>query len=160
MTLAYIGIGSNLDEPQSQVKRALQALAAVPRSRLVRQSSLYRSSPVGFAAQPDFVNAVAALETELDARGLLRELQAIETRQGRQRSFAHAPRTLDLDLLLFGDERCADAELVVPHPRMHERAFVLQPLVEIAPQASIPGHGSAIACLRRVSGQKVERIAP
>jgi len=155
---AYIGLGSNLAEPRSQVERALQELAALPRCRLIGRSSLYRSAPVGHAAQPDFVNAVAALDTELDAHGLLRELQALEARHGRARSFPNAPRTLDLDLLLFGSERIADERLVVPHPRMHERAFVLEPLLEIAPQAEIPGHGSARACLGGQPGQKVERI--
>jgi len=160
VTLAYIGLGANLAEPQLQVERAVQELASLPRSRLTARSSLYRSAPVGYAAQPDFVNAVAAIETKLDAHVLLRELQAIEAQHARARSFPNAPRTLDLDLLLFGDERIADSALVVPHPRMHERAFVLQPLVEIAPQASIPGRGSAAACLGRLSGQKVERIVP
>ena len=160
MTVAYIGLGSNLAEPQSQVESALRELARLPRSRLVARSALYRSAPVGYAAQPDFVNAVAALETELGAHELLRELQALEKRHARARSFPNAPRTLDLDLLLFGDERIADAELVVPHARMHERAFVLQPLAELAAQARIPGHGRVQDLLERCRGQEVERIAP
>ena len=160
MTLAYIGLGSNLAEPQSQVEGALSELESLPRSRVIARSSLYRSAPVGHAAQPDFINAVAALETALGARGLLRELQAIENRHARSRSFPSAPRTLDLDLLLFGDERLADADLVVPHPRMHERAFVLEPLLEIAPDALIPGHGGAQALLERCRDQKVQRIGP
>ena len=157
MTLAYIGIGSNLDEPQAQVERAFDELARLPRTRLSARSSLYRTAPVGYAAQPDFVNAVAELDTSLRARELLAELLAIEARHGRRRSFANAPRTLDLDLLLFGDLRIDEAHLVVPHPRMHERAFVLRPLVEIAPQAVIPGAGSAAALLAGTD-QKVERI--
>jgi 2-amino-4-hydroxy-6-hydroxymethyldihydropteridine diphosphokinase len=141
VTLAYIGIGSNLHEPHAQVEAAFEELARLPRTRLSARSSLYRSAPVGYAAQPDFINAVAELDTGLGARELLGELQAIEARHGRRRSFANAPRTLDLDLLLFGDARIDEPQLVVPHPRMHERAFVLAPLLEIAPL-----------------GQKVERI--
>ncbi|HUQ77196.1 MAG TPA: 2-amino-4-hydroxy-6-hydroxymethyldihydropteridine diphosphokinase [Burkholderiales bacterium] len=160
MTPAYIGVGSNLDEPLLHVKQALQELAALPRSRLTRHSSLYRSSPVGFAQQPDYINAVAALQTGLDARALLGELQKLEARHGRKRSFANAPRTLDLDLLVFGERQIAEPDLVVPHPRMHERAFVLQPLIEIAPDLSIPGRGDAAAWLRRCADQKVERVAP
>ena len=158
MTLAYIGIGSNLDEPRVQVMRAFEELAALPRSRLAARSSLYRSAPVGHAAQPDFFNAVAAVETGLGARELLGELQRIEARHGRRRSFPNAPRTLDLDLLLFGDERIDEPQLSVPHPRMHERAFVLLPLTEIDPQARIPGRGTAAACLAACAAQRVSRI--
>ena len=158
MTLAYIGIGSNLDGPQAQVESAFAELARLPRTRLAGRSSLYRSAPVGYASQPDFINAVAELDTALRAHELLVELQAIEARHGRARSFANAPRTLDLDLLLFGEARIDEPHLVVPHPRMHERAFVLAPLLEIAPQAAIPGRGSARACLAASAGQKVERI--
>ena len=104
------------------------------------------------------MNAVAELETALPAIELLSGLQAIEARHGRSRSFANAPRTLDLDLLLFGDERIAAPGLTVPHPRMHQRAFVLAPLVEIAPEATIPGHGRASALLERCASQAVERI--
>jgi len=159
VTRAYVGLGSNLDEPCAQVLRALQELAGLPRSRLSARSSLYRSAPLGYGAQPEFINAVAAVDTELGAAELLHELQALEARHGRRRSFANAPRTLDLDLLLYGDERIDAPGLVVPHPRMHERAFVLRPLAEIAPQASIPDHGSATACLAACAEQKVERIA-
>ena len=160
MTIAYIGLGSNLSEPQSQVESALGELDTLPRTRLVARSSLYRTAPVGYAPQPDFVNAVAAVDTSLGARELLHELQALETAHQRRRSFPNAPRTLDLDLLLFGVERIADAELVVPHPRMHERAFVLAPLAEVAPDALIPGRGAARDLLERCRDQKVERIAP
>jgi 2-amino-4-hydroxy-6-hydroxymethyldihydropteridine diphosphokinase len=158
VTLAYIGIGSNLDEPRSQVARAFVELARLPHTRLLARSSLYRSAPVGYAAQPDFVNAVAALDTALAASELLRELQAIESRHARKRSFANAPRTLDLDLLLFGGASIDEPHLQVPHPRMHERAFVLAPLVEIAPQALIPGRGSAAERLAACAGQKVEKM--
>jgi len=158
VTIAYIGLGSNLAEPQSQVEHALQQLGSLPRSRLVRRSSLYRTAPVGHTAQPDFVNAVAALDTALDAHGLLRELQTLEAGHGRTRSFPNAPRTLDLDLLLFGDERISDPGLVVPHPRMHERAFVLKPLLEIFPGAEIPGRGPAQPFLESCRGQDAQRI--
>ena len=158
MTPAYIGIGSNLDQPRAQVARALDELRELPHSRLAGRSSLYASAPLGYQAQPEFVNAVARVDTDLSPLELLAELQAIETRHGRRRSFANAPRTLDLDLLLFGEERIAAPELVVPHPRMHERAFVLLPLLEIAPGVDIPGHGSAAACAARISGQKVARL--
>lgn len=134
MTLAFVGIGSNLDDPRAQVLRAFEELEALPHTRLVKKSSLYRSAPVGYAAQPDFVNAVAQLETGLPAERLLAELQAIELRHGRSRSFANAPRTLDLDILLYGDLGLASPSLEIPHPRMRERAFVLKPLLEIAPQ--------------------------
>jgi 2-amino-4-hydroxy-6-hydroxymethyldihydropteridine diphosphokinase len=160
VTIAYIGLGSNLAEPRSQVESALGELDALPRTRLVARSSLYRTAPVGYAAQPDFVNAVAAVETGLGAYELLRELQALEAAHERRRSFPDAPRTLDLDLLLFGEERIADRGLVVPHARMHERAFVLAPLVEIAPDAVIPGRGAARDLLERCRDQDLERIAP
>jgi 2-amino-4-hydroxy-6-hydroxymethyldihydropteridine diphosphokinase len=158
VSVAYVGLGANLGEPEEQVQRALRELDAVPATWVVKASSLYRSAPVGYAAQPEFVNAVAQLETGLGAAGLLAELQAIEARHGRARSFANAPRTLDLDLLLFGESSLATADLVIPHPRMHERAFVLRPLLEIAPQALIPGRGAARALLERCRDQRVERI--
>jgi 2-amino-4-hydroxy-6-hydroxymethyldihydropteridine diphosphokinase len=158
VTVAYIGIGSNLDEPQAQVENAVAELATLPRTRLSARSSLYRSAPLGYAAQADFVNAVAVVDTALGAHELLAELQAIEARHGRRRTFANAPRTLDLDLLLFGDSRIDEPQLVVPHPRMHERAFVLRPLVEIAPQVMIPGRGSAAAYLDACKEQRVERM--
>jgi 2-amino-4-hydroxy-6-hydroxymethyldihydropteridine diphosphokinase len=153
VTIAYVGIGSNLHQPADQVRRALQELATIRETRLRAQSSLYRSAPMGYAAQPDFVNAVAALDTTLSAEALFVEMSAIEKRHGRERTFANAPRTLDLDLLLFGTNTIQTENLVVPHPRMHERAFVLRPLLEIAPQ--LPFEAALQAC----AGQKVERIA-
>ena len=125
---------------------------------MVARSSLYRSAPVGLLNQPDFINAVAALDTQLTADDLLDELFAIEARFGRQRAFHHAPRTLDLDLLLYGSETRSAARLTLPHPRMHERAFVLLPLVEIAPEAVIPGHGPAAALLVGVRDQVLARL--
>ena len=150
MTVAYVGIGSNLDDPRAQVLQAFDALDRLPHTRLVKKSSLYRSAPLGYAEQPPFVNAVAQLETALPAERLLAELQAIEARHGRRRSFPNAPRTLDLDLLLFGGTRIATPTLTVPHPRMHERAFVLKPLLEIAPELQLG--------LEACAGQEIERI--
>jgi len=158
MTIAFVGVGSNLGEPVRQVEQALTELDGLPHSRVVRRSSLYRSAPLGYAAQPDFVNAVAQLETGMPAERLLGELQAIESRHGRQRSFANAPRTLDLDLLLFEKLQINTPALTVPHPRMHERAFVLKPLLEISPEATIPGIGAAREALKSVAAQPVERI--
>jgi 2-amino-4-hydroxy-6-hydroxymethyldihydropteridine diphosphokinase len=158
-TRAYVGIGANLGDPAAQVRAAIDALAAVRGTRLVSASSLYRTAPVGYADQPDFVNAVAAVDTELAPLELLGELHAIERSAGRERSFRNAPRTLDLDLLLYGDASVRDAALVVPHPRMQERAFVLAPLAEIAPGARIPGHGGVAECLARLPDQGVTRIA-
>lgn len=159
MTIAFVGLGANLGEPRRQVEAALEELGRVAQTRVVRQSSFYRSAPVGYAEQPEFVNAVAQLETALPAERLLAELQAIEARHGRQRSFPNAPRTLDLDLLMYGNATLDSAKLRVPHPRMHERAFVLAPLLEIAPDIVIPGQGAAEELLQRCEGQSVERIA-
>ena len=157
--LAFVGLGSNLDEPRRQVERALGEIAAIARTRLVRASALYRSAPVGYADQPEFVNAVAALDTELGPAALLRELQAIEARHGRLRSFPNAPRTLDLDILLYGDSSLESGPLKIPHPRMHERAFVLEPLLELDAAISIPGRGPARALLEACVGQQTARIA-
>jgi 2-amino-4-hydroxy-6-hydroxymethyldihydropteridine diphosphokinase len=154
---AYVGIGANLGDPAAQVRRAIDALNALPSTRLEAASSLYRTAPVGYADQPDFVNAVAAIDTDLPPRALLDALLSIERAAGRERSFRNAPRTLDLDLLLYGDAAFHDDVLTVPHPRMHERAFVLAPLAEIAPDAAIPGHGSAAACAARLPDQGVRR---
>ena len=157
--MAYVGLGSNLGEPRQHLTRALRELDAVPQTRVVKASSLYRSAPVGYADQPEFLNAVAQLETGLPAARLLAELQGIEARHGRSRSFANAPRTLDLDLLLYGQFTSKEPRLTVPHPRMHERAFVLRPLLEIAPDAVVPGRGGAADLLKSCAGQSVERIA-
>lgn len=160
MTIAYVGIGSNLDEPENQVEQALLELDRLPHSRVVGRSSLYRSAPVGFAGQPDFINAVARLETGLPADRLLSDLQEIESRHGRTRSFANAPRTLDLDLLLFEKLQLRTPRLTVPHPRMHERAFVLVPLLEIAPDIDIPGRGRACDFAAAVAHQGITRTSP
>ena len=160
MTAAYVGLGANLGVPRRQVLAALDALAQLPRTRLAACSSLYRSAPLGQPEQPDFVNAVARLETELAPEALWAGLQAIERAHGRERGARDAPRTLDLDLLLYGGERIASPALTVPHPRMHERAFVLLPLTEIDAEAQVPGRGGARALLERCAGQDIERIEP
>src|SRR5213594_49520 len=155
---AFVGLGANLGDPEAQVRGALTALEAIRATRLVAASSLYRSTPVGVGGQPDFINAVAAIETARGARALLDELLGVEARFGRRREFPGAPRTLDLDLLLYGDQFIDEPGLVVPHPRMHERAFVLAPLAEIAPETAVPGKGSAAMLLAACKDQKVERI--
>ncbi len=158
VTVAYVGLGSNLSGPEGQIRAALDALARLPRTRVTACSSLYRTAPIGRLDQPDFVNAVARLETGLSARELLQGLLEVEARQGRVRSTPNAPRTLDLDLLLWGEAVISEPGLEVPHPRMHERAFVLQPLAEIAPAARVPGHGPVAELVAQVSAQRVERI--
>jgi 2-amino-4-hydroxy-6-hydroxymethyldihydropteridine diphosphokinase len=159
VTVAFVGLGANLGEPRRQVQQACDELDLIPHTRLVRTSSLYRSQPVGHTEQPQFVNAVAQIETGLPAERLLGELQAIEARYGRKRSFANAPRTLDLDLLLFADAVLDTPGLTVPHPRMHERAFVLIPLLEVAPDIRIPRRGEAKQLLERCANRDVERLA-
>jgi len=156
MSLAYVALGANLADPAAQIRAALTALAAVPDSRLLRTSSLYRTAPVGIHGQPDFINAVAAMETSLAPQTLLDALFAIEAQFGRRRDYHHAPRTLDLDLLLFDDQVIDSPALQLPHPRMHLRAFVLEPLLEIAPDCRIPGRGQASAWLAAVSMQRIE----
>jgi 2-amino-4-hydroxy-6-hydroxymethyldihydropteridine diphosphokinase len=130
---AYIALGANLGDRHATLQQAMQALGAMAGSGAMRSSRFYRSAPVG-AGGPDYLNAVAQLTTALTAPDLLRALQALENAAGRQRPYRNAPRTLDLDLLLYGDARIDSAELTVPHPRMWERAFVLVPLTELAPQ--------------------------
>jgi 2-amino-4-hydroxy-6-hydroxymethyldihydropteridine diphosphokinase len=158
--IAFVALGANLDDPVVQVHAAGRALADLPQSKLLRLSSLYRTAPVGIHGQPDFINAVAALETQLAPHELLAALLELEVRFGRRRDFHHAPRTLDLDLLLFDAQILKSDQLSLPHPRMHLRAFVLAPLLEIAPDCLIPGRGSAAAWLAAVSMQRIERLAP
>jgi 2-amino-4-hydroxy-6-hydroxymethyldihydropteridine diphosphokinase len=154
---AFVGLGANLGDARAQVHRGIAALQELPDTRLVACSSLYLSAPVD-APGPSFVNAVVALDTPLTARALLDALHAIEARHGRTRSTRNAPRTLDLDLLLYGDQRSEDPTLRLPHPRLHERAFVLRPLLEIAPQLQVNGLGSLSSWLARASGQDVTRL--
>ena len=137
----YVGLGSNLQNPREQVRQALQELGQLPRTRLDRHSSLYRSAPLGPQDQPDYVNAVACLATELAPLPLLDALQAIEQAHGRVRDRHWGARTLDLDILLYGDRVIDLPRLQVPHPQMHRRSFVLKPLLEIAPGLAVPGRG-------------------
>jgi 2-amino-4-hydroxy-6-hydroxymethyldihydropteridine diphosphokinase len=145
----FVGLGANLGDAATTVRAAFEALDAVPGTRCVVRSSLYRSAPID-AQGADYINAVAQLQTRLSPAALLKELQAIEDRFGRERPYRNAPRTLDLDLLLYGDRRIVTPLLTVPHPRMNERAFVLAPLAEIAPDLALPVPVD----------QRVERIAP
>lgn len=154
----FVGLGSNLDEPRRQIERALFALGALEHTRLLAQSSLYRSAPLGPQDQPFFLNAVAELETLLAPEALLDHLQSIEAAQGRVRTRHWGPRTLDLDLLLYGSERIATPRLHVPHRGLPERAFVLYPLAELAPELEIPGVGSVAALVARVGGEGIERL--
>ena len=138
MTIAYIALGSNLNEPCRQLEDALQALAVLPQSRLLTQSSFYQSQPLGPQDQPDYVNAVAAIETTLSPLALLDELQCIENEQGRVRLRRWGERTLDLDILLYADAIIKEERLTVPHYDMTNREFVLIPLLEIAPDLQLP----------------------
>ena len=157
--MAYIGLGANLNDPAAQVGDAFAELDRIPRTRLVARSSLYATAPVGNVNQPDFINAVAQVETALAPRALLAALLDIEQRHGRERSFRNAPRTLDLDLLLYGDARFHEDHLTLPHPRMTERAFVLLPLTEIAPKLTIPDCGRAADWLVSCADQSVVVVA-
>ena len=155
---AWIALGANLGEPRAALDRTFESLARLPQCRLVARSSHYRSAPIDAPGQPDYWNAVAALDTALEPLALLRALQQIELANGRERSFRNAPRTLDLDLLLFGNISLDTDELTLPHPRMHLRAFVLAPLAEIDGDLLIPGHGRVSALLPSVRNQLIERI--
>ena len=135
---AAIALGSNLEDPEAQVRRGFEEIGALPATRLLARSSLYRTAPVGYADQPDFVNACALVETSLAPRALLDGLLEIERRHGRVRAIANGPRTLDLDIILYGDRVIDEPGLQVPHPRAHERAFVMDPLREVWPDAVIP----------------------
>jgi 2-amino-4-hydroxy-6-hydroxymethyldihydropteridine diphosphokinase len=155
---AYIGIGSNLGDAVGEVKRAMEALEALPLSRLEASSSLFRTAPVD-AGGDDFINAVVQLSSTYTAHELLTRLQEIEAAAGRERPYRNAPRTLDLDLLLYGDECIDMPTLQVPHPRMTERAFVLIPLLQLDPFVSIPGKGPAHEFVAQVSDQRISKIS-
>jgi 2-amino-4-hydroxy-6-hydroxymethyldihydropteridine diphosphokinase len=157
---AYVGLGSNLEQPIVQVKSALEALARLPESTLLQASSLYRTRPVGPAGQADYINAVAQLATNLAAESLLDELQRLEHRHGRVRDgLRWGPRTLDLDLLLYGEQIIDTARLNVPHPYMAKRGFVLYPLAEIAPEALyVPGQGGVHDLLEMIPEDGIERL--
>ncbi len=154
---AYIGLGANLGDPEQAVRDAIALLAGLPETTLHAASSLYTSAPVD-AGGDDYVNAVARIDTRLDAHALLQELQHIEQHFGRERPFRNAPRTLDLDLLLYGQHTIHDSQLTVPHPRMRDRAFVLLPLLELAPDIALPGIGDARALLASVKDQPIRKM--
>jgi 2-amino-4-hydroxy-6-hydroxymethyldihydropteridine diphosphokinase len=157
---AYVALGSNLDDPAAQVERAFTALEGIRGSRMVARSSLYRSLPFGPVAQPDFVNAVAGMLTTLDAATMLAELKALEARLGRERPVVRwGPRRIDLDLLAHGTTRIDEPQIKVPHPGIAERAFVLAPLAEIAPDLDVPGAGRVRTLAARVDSAGLSRIA-
>jgi 2-amino-4-hydroxy-6-hydroxymethyldihydropteridine diphosphokinase len=156
---AFIALGSNLDDPASHVREAIADLARLPQTRVKRASALYGSAPVGYRDQPDFINAVAEIGTRLEPRPLLEALLEIEKRHGRVRGVRNGPRTLDLDIALYGERVVREPGLVVPHPRMHERAFVIVPLAEVAPGLDIPGFGSVSRLLERIDAGSVTRLA-
>lgn len=157
-TPAFIALGSNLENPTSQIQQAFEELKQLPGTHLISCSSLYQSAPVGRLDQPDFINAVAYIETELVPHDLLNALLNIEKNHGRVRESLNAPRTLDLDILLYDDLQCQDEELTLPHPRMSQRAFVLKPLMEIAPDCHIPGLGHIAPLLAACNEQQLEPI--
>lgn len=158
MTLAYVALGSNLDDPKQQVLAAMDALAGLPHTRLLGRSHLYRTPPWGYAAQPDFINAAVALDTQLGPRALLDRLLELERRAGRERARANGPRTLDLDLLHVEGVQCHDAHLTLPHPRMLERAFVLLPLNDIAPTLALTATRTVAEQLASLDLAGCERI--
>jgi 2-amino-4-hydroxy-6-hydroxymethyldihydropteridine diphosphokinase len=156
---AFVGLGANVGDARATLDAALRSLATLPASALLRRSSWYRTAPVD-AQGRDYLNAVAELSTRLPPHDLLGHLLDIELLHGRERPYRHAPRTLDLDLLLYGEARIDTPDLTVPHPRMHERAFVLAPLAELWPEGSIEGHGRVDALLEKARAfQRIERLA-
>ena len=159
MATAYVGLGANLGDAAAALDDALRRLAALPHTQVTGRSSTYRTAPVD-ADGPDYLNAVAALATGLAPADLLAALHGIEAAHGRERPYRNAPRTLDLDLLLHGDARVAAPSLVLPHPRLHLRAFVLVPLLELDPACDVPGLGPARDLLRHLPDQRIERLAP
>ncbi len=156
---AYIALGANLGDPAAQVEAACGELARLPDTRLTARSALYLSKPAGYIDQPDFINAVAQVLTRLSPRALMAALLEIEVRHGRDRAFKNAPRTLDLDLLLYDGLVMHEPGLTLPHPRMAERPFVIAPLAEIAPDVMVPGCGRAADCLAGLSLDGIERLA-
>jgi 2-amino-4-hydroxy-6-hydroxymethyldihydropteridine diphosphokinase len=156
--LAYIAVGSNLTDPLNQVLSAFNEIGKMPKSKLIKKSSCYSSLPLGYKDQPNFINAVALIETKLSPRELLSQLQMIEYLQKRERSFPNAPRTVDLDILLYEDLSLKTPELTIPHPRMHERAFVIFPLLEIAGNITIPLIGDIDKIAKLLDPKMVKRI--
>ena len=158
MNTAYVALGANLGDPAATVRAAFAALANLPQSRVVHSSSLYRTAPVGITEQPEFVNAVAELETILAPEALLDQLLDVEQRFGRIRAEKNGPRTLDLDLLLYDDQFIDLPRLTLPHPRLHLRAFVLYPLADLAPDLVLPGRGTLAAWLPAVANQGIVKL--
>ncbi|MES2991116.1 MAG: 2-amino-4-hydroxy-6-hydroxymethyldihydropteridine diphosphokinase [Pseudomonadota bacterium] len=156
---AYVALGANLGDARAALDAAFLALTRLPGTALRAASSLYRTAPID-SGGPDYLNAVVQLDTTLAPHVLLAALHAIEAAHGRARPYRNAPRTLDLDLLLHGRQRVDEPVLTLPHPRLHERAFVLRPLAEIAPDLLVPGHGRVKALLPHVAGQRVDRLPP
>lgn len=154
---AFVGLGANLGDARATLAAAYEALACLPQTRPVAQSPVYRSAPVD-ASGPDFLNAVAWLDTALTPEALLAELQRIERQFGRKRPYRHAPRTLDLDLLLVGGEVVRTRSLTLPHPRLHQRAFVLRPLLDLCPGLEAPGLGPLANWLPATCGQPIKRL--
>ncbi len=155
--IAYIAIGANLGDAMANVDDAFALLTALPGTRVLAQSSRYRTAPID-SSGPDYINAVACIDTALPALDLLDALQAIELAHGRERPYRNAPRTLDLDILLYDGQRIDHPRLTVPHPRMTERAFVLVPLLEIAPHIALPGAGPAASFSAQVAQQEIVRL--
>ncbi len=155
---AKIGIGANLGDARDTVLQAIQRLVQFPQTTLTKQSSLYQTAPLD-AGGDDYVNAVVEIQTELNALTLLHKLQELELAFGRERPYRNAPRTLDLDLLLYGSQEINTDSLIVPHPRMTERAFVLLPLLQIDPLVDIPGLGAAQKFAAAVTEQVIQKIA-
>jgi 2-amino-4-hydroxy-6-hydroxymethyldihydropteridine diphosphokinase len=156
MAIAFIALGSNLQDPTQQVKRAFDAVAQLPETTLLKQSSLYKTAPVGYDNQPDFINAVVKVETTLAPEALMRHLLTIETQFGRERPFPNAPRILDLDLLLY-DAVCMQTDLLtLPHPRMQERGFVMLPLAEIAADLVLPNGESVVELAKNFPQQAIQ----
>ncbi|HEY0562471.1 MAG TPA: 2-amino-4-hydroxy-6-hydroxymethyldihydropteridine diphosphokinase [Methylophilus sp.] len=158
MAIAYIALGSNLKQPAQQVKNALEALHTLLESQVLQASSLYQTAPLGYDNQPDFINAVASVETQLEPQALLDALLAIEQQFGRERPFANAPRVLDLDLLLYAQVEMQTPTLTLPHPRMHERGFVMLPLAEIAPELILPNGMSVVELVSQCQQQGVQKL--
>jgi 2-amino-4-hydroxy-6-hydroxymethyldihydropteridine diphosphokinase len=155
--VAYIGLGANLGDARATLAAAVTALAALPGTALSATSSTYRTAPID-SSGPDYLNAVAVLDTTLSPTALLAQLQRIEREHGRERPYRNAPRTLDLDLLFYGNQSIAMPGLTVPHPRLHERAFVLAPLAELAPDLIVPGRGTVRTLLPGVADQRIDKL--
>ena len=156
---AYVGIGSNLENPKLQVQQAIDVMDQHQKCKVVARSSLYQTDPVGFEDQPEFINAVCQLSTTLEPLGLLRALLNVESNLGRVRTGqVNGPRKIDLDILLYGNQILNLHDLILPHPRMHERRFVLQPLIELSPDIEIPKLGTAVDLLEYCEQQRVLKL--